>query len=74
MARKVFTSNRERFLNLAENRTNSIVNGIRILSHCSNKKLYEYTKDEIEKIFKAIDEAIIEAKAEFKEKKTKFKL
>lgn len=75
MARKQFASKRERFIGLAENRTNGVINNLRILSHCSNKSLYEYEQDEIEKIFKAIDDAIIEAKSKFKDKKPEiFKL
>ena len=75
MARKKFASKRERFTTLAENRTNNIINGIRILSNCSNKALYEYSIEEIDKIFKAIEEALTEAKMQFKDKKKeKFKL
>lgn len=68
MARKQFQSSRERFKALAENRTNSILNSIRILSHCSNKALYEYDNDEIDKIFKAIEDAVQEARSKFKDK------
>lgn len=71
MARKIFTSNRERFRVLAENRTNNVLNSIRILSHCANKALYEHNNEEIERIFKAIEEALIEAKAKFRDKKKK---
>lgn len=75
MARKKFTSNRDRFIALAENRTNTVINNLRILSNCSNKGLYEYEQSEIEKIFKAIDDALAEAKSKFKDKKPeKFKL
>ena len=75
MARKKFSSKRERFQSLAVNRTNNIINGIRILSNCSNKALYEYSNEEIDKIFKAIEEALVEAKMQFKDKKKeKFKL
>lgn len=75
MSRKKFTTNRERFVSLAENRTNAVLNNLRILSNCSNKTLYDFSQDEIEKIFKAIDDALIEAKSKFKDKKTeKFKL
>lgn len=75
MARKKFTSKRERFIGLAENRTNAVINNLRILSNCSNKSLYEYDPSEIEKIFGAIDGALMEAKSKFKDKKTeKFKL
>lgn len=75
MARKQFTSKRERFQVLAENRTNNVIHSIRILSHCANKSLYEYTSEEIEKIFKAIEETLNEAKMQFRDKKKeKFKL
>lgn len=75
MARKQFATKRERFIGLAENRTNAVINNLRILSHCSNKSLYEYEQGEIEKIFQAIDNAVTEAKGKFKDKKPeKFKL
>ncbi len=75
MARKQFTSTRERFKVVAENRTNKILNDLRILSHCSNKALYEYSDEEIERIFQAIGDAVTEAKTKFKGKEKKlFKL
>jgi len=75
MTRQKFTSKKERFTVLAENRTNNIINGLRILSNCNNKALYEYNNEDIEKIFKAIEEALAEAKMQFKDKKrNKFKL
>lgn len=75
MTRQKFTSKKERFTVLAENRTNNIINGLRILSNCTNKALYEYTNEEIDKIFKAIEEALVEAKMQFKDKKKeKFRL
>lgn len=75
MARKQFATKRERFIGLAENRTNAVINNLRILSHCSNKSLYEYEQSEIERIFNAINDALIEAKNKFKDKKAeKFKL
>lgn len=75
MPRQTFNSNRDRFKTLAENRTNKIISSLRVLSHCSNKALYEFSDLDIEKIFKAIDEAVNEAKLKFKNKeKIKFKL
>lgn len=75
MTRQKFTSKKERFTVLAENRTNNIINGLRILSNCNNKALYEYNNEDIDKIFKAIEEALTEAKMQFKDKKReKFKL
>jgi len=75
MARKQFVSKRERFETLGENRTNAVINSIRILSHCSNKALYEYHQEEIDRIFKAIEEILTEARSKFKDKKRdRFKL
>lgn len=75
MPKQKFTSKRERFLSVAETRTNSILEKIRILGNCSNRSLYEYSKDEIDKIFRAIQDKLNETKARFVVKKEKeFKL
>ena len=74
MARQKFSNNRDRFKVSAENRTNKVLSTLRVLSHCANKSLYEYTDLDIEKIFKALDEAMVETKMKFKNKeKTRFK-
>jgi hypothetical protein len=75
MTKQKFTSKRERFLHVAEARTNVILEKIRILGNCSNRSLYEYNKEEIDKIFKAVQEKLNETKARFVVKKEKgFKL
>jgi len=51
MGKKKFDNPRERFLEVAEARTNAILDKIRVLGHCSNKSLYSYTQEEINKIF-----------------------
>lgn len=55
----------ERFKRVAENRTNKIINQIRLLGNCSNRSNYQYTEEDIKKIFNAIE-------AELKITKTKF--
>jgi len=55
----------ERFARLAEKRTNNIIKNIRILGNCSNRSSYEYTKEEVDKIFNAITSEIREEKAKF---------
>lgn len=73
MAKVTYNSKRDRFVGLAQNRTNKLINSIRVLAHCSNKSLYEYKNDEIEKMFNAIREALDEARLKFKDKdKSKF--
>jgi hypothetical protein len=75
MPKQKFTSKRERFLTVAETRTNTIIEKIRILGNCSNRSLYEYSKDEIDRIFRAIQDKLNETKARFVVKKEKeFKL
>ena len=45
---------RERFVRLAEARTNKIINMIQLLGNCSNQSMYEYTQKDVNKIFSAI--------------------
>jgi hypothetical protein len=59
-------SKSERFKRLAERRTRRILNEIRILSNLSNKSLYEFSPEQLKKIFAAIRESIGEAEARFK--------
>lgn len=75
MVKIKYTSRRERFINVAEARTQAIIDKIRILGNCSNKSLYEYSSDEIDKIFKAIQNQLTETKSKFETKRSnKFKL
>lgn len=65
-----------RFYRIAERRTNRILEDLRLLGNTSNKTLYKYTDEELNKIFKAIDEKLLEIKGKFKttKQKTQFKL
>ncbi len=56
---------REKFIRIAEARTNKIINMIQLLSNCSNKNIYDYTQQDIEKIFIAIETELKEAKKSF---------
>ena len=38
---------RERFKRVAENRTNRIIESIRLLGNCSNRSNYEYTEEDV---------------------------
>ena len=67
-------SRKDRFKRIASRRTNEIIEKIRILGNCSNKSTYEYTGDEVLKIFKSIEQEINLAKAKFSNKRDKFKL
>ena len=69
---------RERFVRLAENRTNKIINMVQLLGNCSNTSIYEYSDADVEKIFSAIENSVREAKRKFVKSETsksnKFKL
>ena len=65
---------KDRFTRLASRRTNEIIERIRILGNCSNKSTYEYTEEEVNKIFRAIDREIKASKGKFSSSKKKFTL
>lgn len=62
-------SRNEKFCRIAEQRTQKILDMIRLLGNCSNKSSYDYTEDQVDQIFKAIQEATAAAKARFNTKK-----
>lgn len=67
---------RERFVRIAENRTNKILEQIRLLGNCSNKHNYSYTDEDIKKIFSVIENELKETKIKFTShaNKERFKL
>jgi CHASE1-domain containing sensor protein len=56
---------RERFKRLATQRTNAVLQKIKVLGNCSNRSAYEYTEEEVNKIFSEIDRRVKDAKAKF---------
>lgn len=56
---------REKFVRIAEARTNKILNMIQLLGNCSNQSLYEYTSKDVDKIFSAIQNELNEAKKKY---------
>ncbi len=58
-------SKRDKFVRLAEARTNKIIDMIRLLGNCSNSRVYEYNREDIKKIFGTIEEELKIAKAKF---------
>ena len=49
---------RDKFIRLAEARTNKILNMIQLLGNCSNTQAYEYTSDDVDAIFSAIEKEL----------------
>ncbi len=69
---------KERFKRIASSRTNSIVDKLHLLGNCSNKSNYEYSKEDVEKIFTEIEKELRLCKSKFlhsvSKKRNKFKL
>lgn len=56
---------REKFVRIAEARTNKIINMIQLLGNCSNQSLYEYPQKDVNKIFNTIQTELDEAKKRY---------
>ena len=68
-------SKHDKFKRIAAKRTNEIVDKIRILGNCANRRSYEYTQSEVNKIFSEIDKQLKQTKVKFMEgKKERFSL
>ena len=66
---------RERFKRLAVYRTNEALKRLRVLGNCANRSAYEYTEEDINKIFSEIERKTKDIKANFHfPKKEEFKL
>jgi len=55
----------ERFIRVAESRTNKILDLIRLLGNCSNKANYDYTDDDVRNIFETIEKELDNAKQRY---------
>lgn len=55
----------EKFQAVAERRTNSVLNALRLLGQCSNRRTYEYTEEQTRKIFREIDRELKRVKRTF---------
>ena len=67
---------RKRFKRLAAQRTEKVLQKLHVLGNCSNRSSYEYSEEDINKIFSEIDKAIKNAKSRFNypRKRSQFKL
>lgn len=58
-------TSKDRFKRLATQRTNNVLQRLKVLGNCSNRSVYEYDEEEISKIFSEIDRRVKETKAKF---------
>ena len=56
---------RERFIRIAEARTNKILEMMRLLGNCASTNNYEYTEEDIKKIFGALERELKNTKNKF---------
>jgi len=65
----------ERFKRVAEARTNAVLEKLRIFGNLSNRQMYSYSEEDINKIFSAISKQVKEVRAKFNyRKEERFKL
>ncbi len=62
---------RERFEKIASNRVQIILDTLTRLGNCSNKNNYDYSKEDIEKIFKTLKEKLRETEIIYASKLSK---
>jgi hypothetical protein len=62
-------SKRQAFLRLAEARTATVLERLRVLGNCANPYAYEYTDEDVKKIFQAIDQELRATKAKFQQRR-----
>ena len=66
---------RDRFKRLATARTNIVLKRLKDLGNCSNRNIYAYNEQDIDKVFSEIERKVKETKAKFHfPKKREFKL
>ena len=68
---KALSPKESRFKRIAEKRTNRVLASLRLLGQSANKRSYEYTDAQVNKIFREIRNSIRETENKFKESKTK---
>jgi len=68
-------SKKEAFQRLATKRTNAVLERIRVLGHCANPQLYDYTQEDVRRIFQAIERELRVVKVRFQNSsKSEFRL
>lgn len=70
-------SKHDKFVRIAEARTNKIIDMIKLLGNCSNKATYQYDDTDVKKIFSTLEQELKSCKNRFQdvaEKDSKFTL
>jgi len=68
-------SKEQRFERMVNARVTATLEKVRLIENLSNKSVYKYSDDQIEKIFQSLKDRLMEARAKFKKnKREEFKL
>ena len=62
------TIDRDKFVRLANARVNKAINAIRLVGNLSNRSNYDYTDDDVEKIFRALQAEMKTCRTRFEER------
>ena len=62
---------RDKFVRIAEARTNKIIDMIQLLGNCSNSNAYDYKLQDVDKIFNAIEIELRESRKKFNKLESK---
>jgi len=60
-------SKSDRFIRVAERRTARVLTDLRLLGQCANRRTYEYSPDQVRKIFSEIRRNLVVAEKRFGE-------
>lgn len=64
MGRQIETKH-EKFVRLVEARTNKAAEMIRLIGNCSNKGSYDYSEEDVKKVFSYLEKELKNARAKF---------
>jgi hypothetical protein len=56
---------RSKFVELIENRVNRAIKDIRLIGNLANRNAYEYTDEDVKKVFRALNKEIEAARSRF---------
>ena len=57
----------QRFERVVQKRVQNVLDSLRRLSQCSNKRMYEWNEEQLKKIWSAVDKEIERCKKSFKD-------
>jgi len=61
---------RAKFIELAESRVNRAIKDLRLIGNLSNRSAYEFTEEDVTRMFRAIQRELDIAKSRFSQKKS----